>query len=95
VGALPRPGANPELHHCGTISRIAALFGVGVQPDADDFAMKDPSTARAIWTYYPVIFASSARRTRAPVYGSRPVQRARSVFREAVSPVTAGPADPG
>ncbi len=51
------PGEGETVEHMGTVALIVqALFARGVHPDPDDPAVKDQTTARDLWGYYPVLF---------------------------------------
>jgi hypothetical protein len=60
LGGAPSKGADPASHHFGTVSRIvSALFRAGMRPDPAGAPRKDPTTTRALWAYYPVVFEES------------------------------------
>lgn len=57
IGVVPKPGADPESHHYGTVPLIvAALLKRGAQPDPDEAPRKDETIARIMWAYYPIVF---------------------------------------
>jgi len=57
VGAVPKPGADPATHHYGTVPTIvAALVAAGVRPHPERKPVRDPTTTRATWESFPVVF---------------------------------------
>lgn len=58
AGVVPRPGADPATHHYGTVSTIvSALVAVGVKPHPEQAPIRDSTTTRATWAFFPVAFA--------------------------------------
>ena len=58
AGVLPAVGE--QVEHMGTVALIVeALFEKNIQPDPNQKAEKDASTARDFWAFYPVVFSNT------------------------------------
>jgi cytochrome P450 len=57
VGAVPKTGADPATHHYGTVALIVSdLVEAGIRPHPTRAPVRDATTTRATWSYFPVAF---------------------------------------